>query len=121
MCKTCGIEGIKTNYSLCAFGVTTLFEQNASDKLITERSGHCLLEALRVYERTSDKQLLETSRMLTAPTSEQKLILENGACSLKGIYEAEKPKPDMPEEKSLMLPEIFNGCSFSNCSVNIKL
>ena len=80
MCKTCGIEGNKTNHSLRAFGVTTLFEQNASEKLITECSGHCSLEALRVYERTSDKQLLETSRMLTAPTYEQQLTLENGAC-----------------------------------------
>ena len=106
MCKTCGIEGNKMNHSLRAFDVTTLFEQNASEKLITEHSGHRSLEALRVYERTSDKQLLETSRMLTAPTSEQQLTLENGACSLKGIHEVEKPKPDMPEEKSLKLPEI---------------
>ncbi len=56
MCQEAKIEGNKTNHSLGATGATQLYERGVPEKQIQERTGHRSLEALRVYERTSEAQ-----------------------------------------------------------------
>ena len=71
MCKTAGIEGNKTNHSLRSCGVTSLYKNNASEKLIQDRSGHHSWTALRVYGRPTAEQMIETSKMLAPPKENQ--------------------------------------------------
>ena len=52
VCKEAGIEGDKTNHSLRAAGTTRMWEGNVPEKLIQQRTGHRILEALRTYECT---------------------------------------------------------------------
>ena len=69
-CKI-GVTG-KTNHSLRATGASTLFEANVPEKLIQERTGHRSLKALRLYERTTDKQHEDVSKILARRTDEPK-------------------------------------------------
>ena len=71
MCKTAGIDGNKTNHGLRSCGVTSLYKNNASEKLIQDRSGHRSLTALRVYERPTAEQMIETSKILAPPKENQ--------------------------------------------------
>ena len=65
MCSAAGVEGKKTNHSLRSFGVTSMFEESIPEKVIQKRSGHRSVIALRVYEKTNDKQMIEASRVLS--------------------------------------------------------
>ena len=56
MCQEAKIEGNKTNHSLRARGTTQLYERGVPEKQIQERTGHRSLDALHVYERTSEAQ-----------------------------------------------------------------
>ena len=57
MCSEAHISGRKTNHSLRATGASELFEAGVPEKIIKERTAHRSLEALRLYERTTNKQL----------------------------------------------------------------
>ena len=58
MCSQAGLSTEFTNYSLRAYGATSLFQAKVPEKLIQQRTGHKSPKALRQYERTSDCQLL---------------------------------------------------------------
>ena len=70
MCKEVGIEG-KTNHSLRATGATELFQAEVPGRLIQQRTGHCSVEALRVYERTTAEQHENISAILSSSSSIQ--------------------------------------------------
>ena len=55
MCSEANI-GKKTNHSLRASGITSLFQAGVSEKVIQDRSGHRSLDGLRKYERVSEEQ-----------------------------------------------------------------
>lgn len=74
MCEKAKISGNKTNHSLRVTGATTLFENGVPEKIIKERTGHRSLEALRTYERTTDKQNKEVSNLLAITSKNQKSI-----------------------------------------------
>ena len=63
MCEEAGIPP-KTNHSLCATGMTTLFQSNVPKRIIQKTTGHQSIEALRKYERLSDKQQEAVSRVM---------------------------------------------------------
>ena len=65
MCAEAGIEN-KTNHSLRATGVTTMFASSVPEKIIGSISGHRSVDALRTYERPSHAQLQEVSEILTS-------------------------------------------------------
>ena len=65
MCQLTNVGGNKTNHSLRATGVTSLYEKGVPEKIIQEHTGHRSWEALRVYEHTNAKQHLAVSRMLS--------------------------------------------------------
>ena len=50
MCAEAQVSGNFTNHSLRAYGATTLYRANLTEKLIQERTGHRCLKALRQYE-----------------------------------------------------------------------
>ena len=60
-----GITG-KTNHSLRATGASALFQANVPEKIIQERTGHRSVKALRLYERTTEKQHQDVSEVLSA-------------------------------------------------------
>ena len=66
ICKLENILGHKMNHSLRATGAIELYEAEAPEKIIQERTGHHLLEYLRTYERTSDKQQQAISNILSS-------------------------------------------------------
>ena len=94
MCLVGGIDGNKTNHSLRSYGVTTLFKKNVPEKLIQERSGHRSLSALRVYEKTTNEQLYETSRVL---------------CAVDGNTKLDDDKSDLVSSTNKVNPAMFSG------------
>ena len=64
MCKAAGIEGRKTGHSGKVTSATALYQQNYSDQLIRERTGHRSLEALHKYKRTGSDQQYDVSMAL---------------------------------------------------------
>ena len=63
MCVEAGIHR-KTNHSLHASSVTTLFQKNMSERVIQNITGHRSLEALRTYENFSLEQHRNVSKLL---------------------------------------------------------
>ena len=51
MCSKAKKEGNKTNHSLRATGITSLFQAGLPEKAMQDRSGHRSLDGLRKYER----------------------------------------------------------------------
>ena len=64
MCQAAGIQGRKTGHSGKVTCATTLYQQNFSDQLIKERTGHRSLEALHKYKRTGSDQQMQVSMAL---------------------------------------------------------
>ena len=54
LCQTACKTGYRTNHSLCA---TRLYQCGVEEQLIMKRTGHCSLEGVRSYKRTSAAQL----------------------------------------------------------------
>ncbi len=46
-------------------GTSALFDAGVPEKIIQGRTGHCSLEALRVYERFTDEQESKVSKILS--------------------------------------------------------
>ena len=69
MCKVADIKGNITNHSLRASSATQMYDSTSGvpEKMIQERTGHRSLEALRMYERTSERQHQAVSAVLSAP------------------------------------------------------
>ena len=53
------------NHSLRATGISRIDNSGVPEKLIMERSGHLSVEGIRSYERTSDAQRQQVSRILS--------------------------------------------------------
>ena len=60
-----GVTGWKSNHSLRVMGATTLFAAGVPERVIQSCTGHSSLNALRKYERVSDKQEGAISKILT--------------------------------------------------------
>ena len=104
ICSAAGVEGKKTNHSLRSFGVTSMFKENIPEKVIQERSGHRSVTALWVYEKTSDKQMIEASRVLSCIQSPET------SCDL----------PPAKSQLSVPSDNLFHGCTFTNCNFTVQ-
>ena len=69
ICLDAGISGHKTNHSLCATGVSDLFQAGVPEKIIKERSGHLSTDGLRQYQRTTTEQEENVSKVLASGSS----------------------------------------------------
>uniref|UniRef100_A0A1X7U4V1 Uncharacterized protein n=1 Tax=Amphimedon queenslandica TaxID=400682 RepID=A0A1X7U4V1_AMPQE len=105
MFEKIGIAG-KTNHSLRATGASALFEANVPEKLIQERTGHRSIKALRLYERTTDKQHEEVSMILAKRDEEQK-------------YGKQQEKMSASEVTSTSMPFPTFG-TLKHCTININ-
>ena len=56
LCSAAGIQGFRTNHSLCATAATRLYQAGVDEQLIMETTGHRSLEGVRSYKRTSEDQ-----------------------------------------------------------------
>ena len=65
ICERSGVTGHKTNHSLRATGATAMYQAEVQT-LIQERTGHRSLQALRVYERSTEKQHKAVSAVLSS-------------------------------------------------------
>ena len=66
-----GIEGQVTNhYSLRATSATQMYKNGVPEKIIQERTGHCSLESLHIYERTNCHQQEAVSNILSVPQAQ---------------------------------------------------
>ena len=65
MCKEAGIPGYKTNHSLRATAATRLYASGVDEQLVMERTGHCSIEGIRSYKRTSSEQQQNVSDILS--------------------------------------------------------
>ena len=73
MCSKAGIAGQKTNHSLRATAATDLYHANIPEKLIQERTGHKSVQALRVYQHTTDDQQKAVSEVLASTIKQSSL------------------------------------------------
>ena len=64
MCKQAGIPGYHTNHSLRATAATRLYHAGVDEQMVMERTGHCSLEGVRTYKRTSKQQRAAISDIL---------------------------------------------------------
>ena len=101
-------KGEQNESSLRSFGVSSMFERDIPEKIIQERSGHRSITALRVYEKTTNQQMIETSQVLP-PESSTSSGLPSVTSDLPSTSGAAM-------EESERRPElhIFRGCTFSN-------
>ena len=68
MCAEAGIL-VRTNHSLRATGVTTMFQASVPEQMIQKTTGHQSIEGLRTYERVSAEQHQAVSNLMMAGTS----------------------------------------------------
>lgn len=57
MCSAVGLSGYYTNHSLRATLATRLYQEEVSEQVIMEMTGHKSLEGVRSYKRTSEVQI----------------------------------------------------------------
>ena len=105
MCSAAGIQGPKSNHSLCATGATDLFQGNVPEKLIQERTGHKNVQALRVYQQTTNYQHQAVSKVLATRSSFHNI----------GIKQPDANQQDVCQQQPV---PVFK---FDGCTVNINM
>lgn len=96
ICRDGQVAGNKTNHSLRATGVSTLFQAGVPEKVIQQRSGHLSLDGLRQYQRTTVDQHEAVSKVLASTSTLEKKVVRH-------------------QEVVTQMPQM----NFSSCSVNI--
>ena len=74
MCKECGIQGYKTNYSLRATAATRLYMSGIDEQLVMERTGHRSTEGIRSYKHTTMEQKEVVSDVLSTTKRQCKQV-----------------------------------------------
>ena len=125
MCKAVKISGRKTGHSWKVTCATSLYQQDFSDQLIKERTGHRSLEALHKYKRTGSGQQHKVSMALLPPMAvikpapvediENVPVAEQAPLSDDDDFlPLKKKKKAKPEELSAMFPR----STLQNCTFN---
>ena len=107
LCAKADIAGFKINPSLRVTSVTRLFQSGAAEQLIMECTGHCSLDGVHAYKRTSNKQQKSVSDVLNSAT--------NGTPTSTSAIQAKSPKKQKLDQS--FPPLSFTGCN--NVAVNI--
>lgn len=63
LCAKAGLE-TRSNHSLCATAATALFKANVPEKINPERTDHCSLDSVRLYEHSTERQQGAGSKIL---------------------------------------------------------
>ena len=112
MCEEAGIVGKKTNHSLRVSGTSALFDAGVSERIIQSQTGHRSLEALRLYERVTDDQNMEVSKILSGEKRKYEVSTSSrsSVCVLPKTEDSTKspsPKNSVP------------SAQYNNCTVNM--
>ena len=111
MCSQAKIEGKKTNHSLRASGITTLFQAGVSEKVIQDRSGHRSLDGLRKYERVSEEQQASAcSALVPASSMTQSASQMSVRNTFSPVYQ------NLQQQQPCCS---FSGAHLQNCNINI--
>jgi hypothetical protein len=98
--KEAGLSVHYTNHSLRVTAITRMYEGGIPENLISEKSGHKSIKALRSYETTSVQQEKVAGSMISGEAS----ISE---CQGRKIPTAEAHQPNMPTFTGM------NNCMFT--------
>lgn len=134
MCQAAGIQGRKTGHSGKVTCATMLYQQNFSDQLIKERTGHRSLEALHKYKRTGSDQQMQVSMALLPSIAKKsdfaKVEKENvpQPCTdkEKDAFCVSDDDDFVPMRKKKFDPEenikaMFPKSTLTNCTFNINI
>ena len=120
MCKAAGIQGRKTGHSGKVTCAMALYQQDFSDQLIKERTGHRSLEALHKYKRTGSDQQCQVSMALLPQFPKREPEKENIEPETEDDDDfkplKKRPKMDPMDIKAGMFP----SSSVSHCTFNIN-
>ena len=120
LCKTAGVSGFKTNHSLRVTTAIRLFQNGLDEQLIIERTGHCSLDWVRGYKRTSQEQQELVSAALNNPTKIPKVgnndlpvidLTKREPLSLLSVNEEPKESPKGSISSSKPQSLSLTGCS----------
>ena len=129
LCQECGIPGYKTNHSLRATVTSRLYRSGVDEQLVMERTGHCSVEGVRSYKRTSDTQREALSDIL----NQQKRPRSTSVPSSVPLQTTSKSslQPVPVSDNSLVAnsqhnQQLVSGLSipsatFNNCTVNFYM
>ena len=118
MSVECGIA-TKTNHSLRATGVTSMFQANVPEKIIQKTTGHRSVEALRSYERISVNQYKSVSKVLMSNAMYEKSDLGETNSQKENSPTVIHTKPADGTCLSHVLGDMTN-CTIGSLSINIK-
>ncbi len=114
-----GIGVRYTNHSLRATAVTRMYENGVPEKIISEKSGHRSLKALRNYEHTSETQEKAAGESLRSKKVFSAVSEPDGDESRKDeVDDKKKPVNDVKQEEadpSRLLQQFsgLHGCVFN--------
>ena len=73
--SSAGLSGY-INHSLCATAVSRMYNSGVPEKIITEKSGHRSLSALRSYKNTEEELYKEAEQSIVDPDKKFQMILK---------------------------------------------
>ena len=104
---------LSVNHSLCATAATALFKADVPEKVIQERTGHRSLDALRKYERSTERQHGAASKILAI---RNEVDYQKALCSVA----SEKASTGSSTARTASLPITLNIQSMSGCTINLS-
>ena len=114
MCAQAEIKWNKTNHSLRASGITSLFHAGISEKVIQDCSGHRSLDGLRKCERVSEEQQARACSAIQ-PTASASSDLPGP--SQMAVFNSFSPVYQNLQHQQQ--PCCFSGAHMHNCTINI--
>ena len=105
-----------------AYGATKLFQSHVPEKVIQQRTGHRSLDALRLYEQTTESQLSNCISNASTP-------LHTNSCSpMSQVSKHESHISSTPTATATPTvvgnptppTVVINGCTFSGCAISMS-
>ena len=112
MCIKASLE-TRTNHSLRATATNALYKADVPEKVIQERTGHRSLDALRKYERSTERQHGTASKILAI---RKEVDYQKALCSVA----SEKASTGSSTARTASLLITLNIQSISSCTINLS-
>ena len=118
MCEEAGATGEKSNHSLRVAGTCALLDAGVPERIIQGRTGHRSLEALRMYERVTDKQEEKVSKILSGSVDKFSVESEPVVPPKPPVYAVPPTLPSTVNHPPSVAQPIA-GSHYYNCTVNM--
>ncbi len=113
----------KANHSLRAQGATSLFDAGVPERAIQQRTGHCSIEGLGIYERGTDEQEIAVFKLLTGESKRYEDCLEKNCLKEVDVNISSAvagTSGTSPASKTAMPSDAAKQVTqYNNCNVNI--